>query len=197
MFRYLAIPVILFVLLLLLMQYCETSGKSKREALRNKKIITYIDNYKQLVIEEMLRSGVPASIKLAQGLLESSQGQSELAEKANNHFGIKCGKGWEGMRYSVLSDEWDEKKHRMIPRLGCFRVYNNVTDCYRGHSDLLKNGSRYKELFELPLTDYKSWAYGLQKAGYATDPKYAEKLIKLIEKFGLYKYDRAFPFIPY
>lgn len=159
----------------------------------NRKILVYIDSFSQSAKNEMQRSGVPASIKLAQGILESQYGQSELARKAYNHFGIKCGKNWDGLRYSVVSDEWEEAKKRMIPRLGCFRAYDSVADCYSAHSDFLRNGERYKALFNLMPSDYKSWAYGLQKAGYATDPKYAEKLISLIERFQLYKYDSLFP----
>lgn len=162
-------------------------GESKKDLM----IIRYVDSFSLFAKSEMKRTGVPASIKLAQGILESKYGQSELALKANNHFGIKCGKKWEGFRYSVLSDEWDKKRKKMRPSLGCFRVYESVEQCYSAHSDFLK-AVRYSGLFELSVTDYRGWAAGLQKAGYATDPKYAVKLIKLIESYRLFKYDAEF-----
>ena len=132
-----------------------------------------------MAVSEMYRSGVPASITLAQGLLESGYGRSELAVKSNNHFGIKCHNGWQGDR--VYHD--DDAKGE------CFRKYDRPEDSYRDHSDFLRYRDRYKFLFEYKITDYKSWAYGLKKAGYATDPSYPTKLIKLIEDYGLHVYD--------
>lgn len=129
----------------------------------------------------MQRSGVPASITLAQGLVESAAGQSTLAVKANNHFGIKCHSDWKGKK--IYKD--DDKKGE------CFRVYANAAASFRDHSDFLRYQDRYKSLFELDPTDYKSWARGLKKAGYATDPKYADKLIKVIEDYQLYRFDVA------
>lgn len=128
----------------------------------------------------MYRSGVPASITLAQGLLESGYGRSELALKSNNHFGIKCHNGWKGGR--VYHD--DDAKGE------CFRKYDRPEDSFKDHSDFLRYRDRYKFLFDYKVTDYKSWANGLKKAGYATDPAYPRKLIKLIEDYRLYEYDK-------
>lgn len=139
----------------------------------------YIAKYKDLAMKEMKRVGVPASITLAQGLLESGNGNSKLATKANNHFGIKCHSDWKGP--SMRKD--DDKKNE------CFRKYKNAYQSYIDHSDFLKNKSRYASLFELKPTDYKGWAKGLKKAGYATNPKYPQLLIQIIEKNELYKYD--------
>jgi len=140
----------------------------------------YIAKYSRIAVEEMYRSGVPASITLAQGLLESGCGRSELAVKANNHFGIKC-HDWKGpsMRFD------DDRKRE------CFRKYEHAEASFKDHSDFLRYRDRYKFLFELNTTDYKGWAYGLKKAGYATDPKYSEKLIKLIEDYELSRFDTA------
>lgn len=140
----------------------------------------YIEKYAPLAVSEMYRSGVPASITLAQGLLESGNGQSELARKSNNHFGIKCHNNWKGGR--VYHD--DDAKGE------CFRKYSHPSESYRDHSDFLRYRDRYKFLFDYRITDYKAWAYGLKKAGYATDPKYPKKLIDLIETYDLHKYDR-------
>ena len=140
----------------------------------------YIDKYAPLAVSEMYRSGVPASITLAQGLLESGNGQSELARKSNNHFGIKCHNNWKGGR--VYHD--DDAKGE------CFRKYSHPSESYRDHSDFLRYRDRYKFLFDYRITDYKSWAHGLKKAGYATDPAYPKKLIKLIEEYDLHVYDR-------
>jgi LysM repeat protein len=139
----------------------------------------YIDSYKDLAIKEMLRSGVPASITLAQGMLESENGNSSLAKKANNHFGIKCHKSWKGPTIYQDDDRQGE----------CFRKYKSVYDSYQDHSDFLMSGSRYGFLFELKTTDYRGWAKGLKKAGYATSPTYAEMLIKIIEENELSQFD--------
>lgn len=141
----------------------------------------YIDKYADLAVEEMRRSGVPASITLAQGLLESRYGRSELAVKGNNHFGIKCHSNWNGAKIRVD----DEKKKE------CFRKYRTVEQSYKDHSDFLRYRDRYKFLFDLDPTDYKGWAHGLKKAGYATDPAYPKKLISIIEEYELYKYDKG------
>ena len=138
----------------------------------------YIHKYSALAIKEMYRSGVPASITLAQGLLESHYGQSDLAVKANNHFGIKC-HNWNGK--SMYQD--DDRKGE------CFRKYDSVEQSYRDHSDFLRYRDRYKFLFDLEPDDYKGWAHGLKKAGYATDSSYPQKLIRLIEEYELYKFD--------
>jgi LysM repeat protein len=147
-------------------------GKSDQEK--------YISQYAELAVKEMYRSGVPASITLAQGLLESGNGKSTLAVKGNNHFGIKCHKGWTGK--SMRHD--DDKKNE------CFRVYDSPEESFRDHSDFLRYRDRYSFLFDFRITDYKSWAHGLKKAGYATDPSYPQKLIRIIEEYDLHKYDR-------
>ncbi len=139
----------------------------------------YIRKYSPIAVSEMKRTGIPASITLAQGLLESGSGNSMLAKKANNHFGIKCHTSWKGDR--IYKD--DDKKHE------CFRKYRSVKDSYDDHSNFLVKYSRYDFLFELKLTNYKGWAKGLKKAGYATNPKYPQRLIKLIEDYDLDKFD--------
>jgi flagellum-specific peptidoglycan hydrolase FlgJ len=139
----------------------------------------YIDTFSETAQLEMKAYGIPASITLAQGLLESGYGKGELAMKTNNHFGIKCHKGWQG-DYDFHDD--DEKGE-------CFRKYNHPMFSFRDHSIFLTTRSRYAFLFNYRNTDYKKWAYGLRKAGYATDKRYPQKLIYLIEKHQLYKYD--------
>ena len=143
--------------------------------------LEYIRKYSDLAVSEMRRTGVPASITLAQGILESNSGQSKLAVKGNNHFGIKCHNDWDG-RTMRLDDD---------ARRECFRVYPDASASFRDHSDFLRYRDRYKPLFDLDPEDYKGWARGLKKAGYATDPSYAGKLIALIERYELYRYDRA------
>lgn len=140
----------------------------------------YIAKYSMTAVEEMYRSGVPASITLAQGILESGSGYSELAVKGNNHFGIKC-HNWKGKSMKFNDDKPNE----------CFRVYGNASESFRDHSDFLRYNDRYKFLFDYNVTDYKAWAYGLKKAGYATDPSYSQKLIKIIEDYSLFEFDTA------
>lgn len=139
----------------------------------------YVKKWSKVAVTEMYRSGVPASITLAQGLLESRYGLSPLASKGNNHFGIKCHKDWKGKTMAYDDDEKGE----------CFRVYDSAAESFRDHSDFLRYRDRYKFLFDLDTKDYKGWAYGLKKAGYATDPNYPAKLIKYIEDYKLYEYD--------
>lgn len=139
----------------------------------------YFDRYGNLAVSEMHRSGVPASITLAQGALESGDGNSTLAVQANNHFGIKCHEDWYGRKIYQDDDRENE----------CFRRYESVEDSYKDHSDYLRKKQRYAFLFELKITDYKGWARGLKKAGYATNPAYAESLIRIIEEFRLDRYD--------
>ncbi len=139
----------------------------------------YIEKWAPTAVREMYRSGVPASITLAQGLLESGFGNSELAVKGNNHFGIKCHSDWKGKSMKVDDDRKGE----------CFRVYDDAEDSFRDHSDFLRYQDRYKFLFDFDTKDYESWAYGLRKAGYATDPAYPAKLIKNIEDFDLARFD--------
>lgn len=148
----------------------------------------YVEKYKSIAITEMHRTGIPASITLSQGYLESGCGNSTLATKANNHFGIKCHKGWNGDSYYIEDDDYDENGNL---RKSCFRVYKNAEESYLDHSEFLTGRSRYSFLFELRTTDYKGWARGLRKAGYATNPKYADLLINIIERYELYEYDQA------
>jgi hypothetical protein len=141
----------------------------------------YIKAYHDFAIQEMNRTGVPASITLAQGILESDCGNSTLARIANNHFGIKCHNNWDGAKVYHDDDEANE----------CFRKYNSVLESYRDHGDFLRNTGRYEFLFNLKPSDYKGWARGLKKAGYATDPRYPELLIKIIEEGYFHQYDVA------
>ena len=141
----------------------------------------YIDKHKDLAIIEMHRSGVPASITLAQGVLESNSGNSRLAKYANNHFGIKCKGSWTGNVIYADDDAPEE----------CFRAYESVLASYQDHSEFLRKNWRYHELFELKQTDYKGWSKGLRKAGYATNPQYGNILISLIERYDLAQYDKA------
>ena len=146
----------------------------------NERYQQYIDQYKDIAIEEMRRWKIPASITLAQGLFESGAGQSELARKGNNHFGIKCN-GWEGRKVYHDDDARNE----------CFRAYNSPYESFEDHSRFLVKGQRYRSLFSLKTTDYKGWARGLKAAGYATNPQYADKLIEIIQLYKLYEYDKA------
>ena len=141
---------------------------------QNKIHSEYIERYKNVAIAHQKQYGIPASITLAQGLLESNAGQSRLAKEANNHFGIKCGGTWKGKTF----------KHEAETGKECFRKYKTVEDSYRDHSLFLKR-KRYELLFTYKISDYKKWAKGLYKCGYATDPKYAEKLIGIIERYEL------------
>lgn len=147
---------------------------------RNKQYEEYIKQYRDIAVEEMKKYHIPASITLAQGLLESGAGQSTLARKSNNHFGIKCGSDWNGK--SVRHDD-DERNE-------CFRAYKHPKQSYEDHSKFLVSRPRYASLFKLDITDYKGWARGLKKAGYATNPRYAEQLIGIIELYDLDKYDK-------
>ncbi len=140
----------------------------------------YIATYAKWAVKEMKRTGIPASITLAQGILESGNGQSRLATEGNNHFGIKCHDGWKGKTMFVDDDKPDE----------CFRVYRDPKQSYKDHSEFLLNRSRYDGLFILDPRDYAAWARGLKAAGYATSPTYAEKLIKIIEEEELYRFDQ-------
>ena len=165
------IKLLIISLFIGLSSYAQHNQKSPQEI--------YIEQFATLAVEEMYRSGVPASITLAQGLLESRYGLSELAVKGNNHFGIKCHNNWTGKKIYYDDDAKGE----------CFRKYPSPEQSYRDHSDFLRYRDRYKFLFDYKTTDYKSWANGLKKAGYATDPSYASKLIRIIEDYRLYEYD--------
>jgi LysM repeat protein len=148
------------------------------KAQKSDDIYGYINTYKELAIQEMVRTGVPASIKLAQGIHETMAGKSDLVLKSNNHFGIKCKNTWAG----------DKVYHDDDARGECFRSYPSSLDSYMDHSNFLKGSSRYAFLFSLDPTDYKGWAYGLKKAGYATNIKYSQIIIKLIEDYNLQQY---------
>ena len=141
----------------------------------------YIDQYKDIAIEQMQRYHIPASITLAQGLLESGAGRSELTRNSNNHFGIKCNNNWTGRRTYHDDDAKND----------CFRVYDSAYESYEDHSKFLSGNQRYRPLFQLKTTDYKGWAKGLKACGYATSPVYAEKLIEIIQLYKLYQYDSA------
>ena len=146
---------------------------------RNKQYEDYIKKYRDIAVEEMKRYHIPASITLAQGLLESGAGQSTLARKSNNHFGIKCGGDWNGRTV----------RHDDDARGECFRAYKHPRESYEDHSKFLAGRPRYASLFKLKITDYKGWARGLKKAGYATNPRYADQLIGIIELYELHRYD--------
>ena len=140
----------------------------------------YIARYKHIAIDHMERYGIPASITLAQGILESDSGNSNLARKSNNHFGIKCKKDWKGDKVYHTDDAPDE----------CFRKYDSVEESYEDHAEFLDKSARYDKCFAYEATDYKNWAHGLKAAGYATAPDYAHRLIKLIEDNDLYLFDQ-------
>lgn len=146
----------------------------------NQRFQNYIDTYKEVAIREMLTYRIPASITLAQGLLESGAGESELSVKGNNHFGIKC-HGWTG-RTTYHDDDLKQE---------CFRAYDSPLESYEDHSKFLVGKPRYASLFKLSIYDYKGWAHGLKAAGYATNPVYAQRLIDIIETYQLYQYDYA------
>ena len=141
---------------------------------QNQTYLDYIATYRDMAIEQQRKYNVPAAITMAQGILESAAGQSELAKKAKNHFGVKCTSDWVGRTYYKDDDQANS----------CFRVYAEVSDSYEDHS-LFLTRKRYESLFALPIGDYKNWAYGLKACGYATDPHYPEKLIRIIEQYGL------------
>ena len=147
---------------------------------KKKETLDYIDEYKDIAMTEMVKYKIPASITLAQGILESGNGKSRLAKQGNNHFGIKCHSDWKGKTMRQDDDAPNE----------CFRVYKNAEESYRDHSKFLKESTRYASLFDLKITDYKGWAKGLKKAGYATLPTYAAVLINLIETYDLQQYDQ-------
>ncbi len=174
-------------LLLASMIVCQSNASDLQVAYRLAD--KYIADHNEIAVSEMIRTGVPASIKLAQGMLESDWGRSDLATVANNHFGIKCGSKWIG---NTFFKEDDDKNNDGQLIKSCFRSFDNKYESYIAHSNFLadpKKSHRYGFLFEYTSTDYTSWAYGLQTSGYATDPKYPNKLIQIIEKYELYKFD--------
>jgi LysM repeat protein len=141
----------------------------------------YIEQYWSMAVEQMQRYGIPASITLAQGIIETNAGRSMLSRKANNHFGIKCSNGWTGP-YVLANDDRPNER---------FRAYGSAKESYEDHSRFLTRNQRYAFLFKLSPTDYRSWAYGLKSAGYATNPRYADLLIGLIEDYQLYRFDNS------
>jgi|TARA_B110000240_G_scaffold58604_1_gene66673 flagellum-specific peptidoglycan hydrolase FlgJ len=153
---------------------------TKKNSRLNKQTLSYIRKYASIAVKEMHEYKIPASITLAQGILESGKGRSELALKSNNHFGIKCHREWTGER--VYHDD-DEKGE-------CFRKYQYPETSYKDHSLFLTQRSRYAFLFDYNIRNYKKWAYGLRKAGYATDKKYPSKLLKIIKEYQLYEFDK-------
>jgi LysM repeat protein len=156
-----------------------TSSSTATKPAVNNPETSYISRYKDIAISEMKRTGIPASITLAQGMIESNNGKSALAKDGNNHFGIKCHNGWTG---STIRHD-DERNNE------CFRKYRSAEESFSDHSDFLRSGSRYSFLFNLSPYDYKAWASGLRKAGYATNPDYANMLIRKIEQYNLAEYD--------
>lgn len=164
---------IVSIVLVFLMHFCAQAQEKRMTTLE------YIDSFKLSAVKEMAMSKVPASITLAQGILESSSGNSRLAKEGNNHFGIKCKRTWTG---NVIYEDDDALQE-------CFRAYPNALESYKDHSAFLRNNQRYSSLFTLNITDYKGWAKGLQKAGYATNKKYGHMLINLIERYNLHQYD--------
>jgi hypothetical protein len=160
----------LFIIIFITTIYSAVSQISREE---------YIEKYQLLAIEEMNRSGIPASITMAQACLESGNGNSILSQKSNNHFGIKCKSTWTGKTVKHDDDEKNE----------CFRKYNTVEESFIDHSDFLMNNPRYYSLFQLPPDDYVGWAHGLKQAGYATAPDYAQRLLKIIDEYQLYRLD--------
>ncbi len=155
-------------------------GVAHTQAQTKQTVLDYIERYKQIAIDEMVRAKIPASITLAQGILESGAGTSVLCKNSNNHFGIKCKENWSGKRYYHDDDRPQE----------CFRVYTDPRDSYVDHSEFLLTRQWYAPLFQLPITSYKYWALGLKEAGYATNPKYAPMLIDYIEQYNLAQYDQ-------
>ena len=166
------------VLLLLLVFAPADASAQKRPAKQTRE--EYIDRYKEIAVDHMERYGIPASITMAQGILESNSGNSWLSTQSNNHFGIKCKKNWTGRKIYYDDDEKGE----------CFRCYPSVEASYQDHAEFLDRSPRYDRLFELRSDDYKAWAHGLKRCGYATAPDYAERLIKIIEDCQLYLLDR-------
>ena len=164
-----------FLIGMFLLLTCLTYGKKGQKSTRQE----YIDMFAKVAIQEMIQYHIPASITMAQACLESSDGNSPLAIEGNNHFGIKCKNTWTGPTIRMDDDTHDE----------CFRKYRNAIESFRDHSEFLTGSMRYQFLFDYNLKDYKKWAYGLKKAGYATNPQYPERLLKIIEDFQLYKLD--------
>ena len=170
---------LLFIVLIIATWSCSVKRPATSLSVSKGSPGNYIESYRDLAMSEMRRTGIPASITLAQGMIESDYGRSRLATQANNHFGIKCHSGWTGATVMHHDDKRNE----------CFRKYRKPEESYYDHSDFLTSASRYKFLFDLNSKDYKGWARGLKKAGYATNPDYANMLIRKIEEDELWRYD--------
>jgi LysM repeat protein len=173
---------ILQIIILALLVSCRAARPPASATYTSGSAEAYLSRYKDIAISEMRRTGVPASIKLAQGIIESNYGRSTLAREANNHFGIKCHNDWRGPTIRHNDDKRNE----------CFRRYRTPEESFYDHSDFLKRGSRYSFLFHLDPTDYRGWASGLKKAGYATNPHYDNMLIRKIEELNLHQYDLGY-----
>lgn len=172
---------LILVVLLFTVDAAFTTLSASKRTTKKFSVLSYINIYKNVAVKEMQRTRIPASITLAQGILESAYGNSYLARSANNHFGIKCHNGWSGKTVYATDDEENE----------CFRKYGAGSTSYRDHSNFLKNNSRYSFLFKYKQSDYRSWAAGLGKAGYATNSKYGSHLIRIIERYQLYTFDKT------
>jgi LysM repeat protein len=173
---------VIYTVSLLFLFSCRTFKPLVSTTLPVQSVQDYINSYKDLAVSEMKRTGIPASITLAQGIIESDCGHSSLAREANNHFGIKCHNDWTGPTV----------RHNDNKRNECFRKYRKPEESFYDHSDFLTSGSRYDFLFNFSSSDYKSWAHGLKKAGYATNPDYANMLIRSIEENNLWQFDREY-----
>jgi flagellum-specific peptidoglycan hydrolase FlgJ len=173
--------ILIKVSLLMMVLFC-----TKPEDAVKPYISSYIEEYKFVAIDEMVKSGIPASIIMAQAIVESNAGASSLARESNNHFGIKCKDYWEGSSYYHPDDDKD-KEGKLIP--SCFRKYDTVNDSYKDHSDFLMHTDHYKPLFAYDKTDYELWAMGLEICGYASEDGYGEKLIRTIKLYNLHELD--------
>ena len=160
-------------------QRAEVIESTSKTVVYSDVVFNYVDDYKEIAKDNMRKYGIPASIILAQGILESGAGRGNLAKTANNHFGIKCHTGWTG----------DSVRHDDDAAQECFRKYKDASESYKDHALFLTGRGRYANLFKLPKDDYEAWARGLRNAGYATDPKYPEKLIGYVERYNLHQYD--------
>jgi flagellum-specific peptidoglycan hydrolase FlgJ len=169
---------VFFLLFPALIIFCSGTVKTTSSTFRKYTLTQYIDTFKSVAVEEMDRSGIPASITLSQAILESGYGNSNLAQIANNHFGMKCKPDWKGETYG--SGEY------------CYKKYGSVRESYKDHSDHIMAKKWYADLFKLNITDYKEWAYGLKKAGYAEDPNYPARLIYIIELYKLTDLDKLY-----
>jgi LysM repeat protein len=176
------LSLILYLVLLSFLFSCKTYRPLVSTTIPVQSVQDYVNLYKDLAVSEMKRTGIPASITLAQGIIESDCGHSSLAREANNHFGIKCHDDWTGPTV----------RHNDNKRNECFRKYRKPEESFYDHSDFLKSGSRYNFLFSYSSSDYKAWAHGLKKAGYATNPDYANMLIRSIEENNLWHFDREY-----